>query len=715
MYKLRETLFLSAILAPTFMVVHAAEEEKTEKVYVPQEIVVTGEKQGYVAIKSAGLKTDIPLLDTPQTVSVITNEQILDQAFQDVGDILRYTPGVSVNQGEGHRDQISIRGQNTTADFFLDGVRDDVQYFRPLYNLDRVEVHKGPNALIFGRGGGGGNINRVTKTPFAGDRFVNMNSSVDSFGAYQVMIDGNRDVGDDSAVRLNVLAEGFNNHRDFFDGERYAFNPTYATNLTNDTTIQLSYEYINDDRVVDRGVPAVAGGVFGNPASPVSGFTDTFFGSPSANETTLDAHILRGRIFHDFNEDHQVNATIQYANFDKLYQNLFAVGSNLAANSVTLDGYRDETDRENLIMQLNFLSDITTGPFKHKLLYGAEYANQKTDNNRRDSLFAASNDDQVTFAFTDPLNIPAFTFPVFNRNRTSEADIYSLYFQDQISIGEHFQLIGGLRLDRFDIDVVDQIEINDGAADGNDGFLGRTDTELSPRLGAIYKPIENVSFYASYSLSFLPRSGDQFLTLSSTTESLAPEEFENYEVGAKWDITRGLSFTTSFFRLNRTNGTTVDPTNVGNTLLIGSRTDGIELQLLGQVNDKWQINTGYSFLDAKERRERTVSGVTAVRTLSQVPEHLFSIWNRYDFTPNFGLGLGVVHQSQQFTSISNAVELPNFTRVDAAAYYRVNNKINVQLNVENLFDRDYFPAAHNDNNITTGEPINARLSFNIDF
>ena len=679
-----------------------------------EQIIVTGEKVGYIAVKSAGLKTDIPLLDTPQSVSVFTKEQIEDQALQDIGDVLRYAPGISINQGEGHRDQISIRGQNTTADFFLDGIRDDVQYFRPLYNLDRIEIHKGANALIFGRGGGGGNINRVTKTPEASDQFVRINSSGDTFGAYQFTIDSNAPLGERAAIRVNALAEGFDNHRDFFDGERYAINPTIAASLSDNTRVQFSYEYVNDDRVVDRGIPAIAGGTIANPARPVKGFDDTFFGSPHANETTFEGHIIRGRIFHDFNTDHRVNATVQYADYDKFYQNLFPIGSDLANGMLSLDGYRDTTVRENFIAQINFLSDVQTGPLNHQLLYGFEYGDQQTENARLDVLFAASADDQITFGFSDPLRISPFSFPAINRDRDSDAEFISLYLQDQISIGKYVQLVGGVRYDRFELGVLDQIEVNDGTADGNDGRLSRTDEEYSPRAGIIIKPQENISIYASYSLSFLPRSGDQFLSLSPSTEALSPEEFENIEVGAKWDIQTGLSFTAAVFRLERDSGTTVDPNDPGNTILIGSVTEGLELQLQGQLSANWRINAGYSYLDAEEDG-RVVDNVSANRSLNLVPEHLFSIWNRYDVNEKFGVGLGIVYQDSQFASISNTVELPSFTRVDVALFYRFSERVQAQVNIENLLDEEYFPAAHNDNNISTGEPLNARFSLSFAF
>lgn len=695
-------------------------DENSGNILNSEEIIITGEVEGYKTVRSAGLKTNALLLDTPQTVSAFNQQQIQDQAIQDIEDITRYTPGVTISQGEGHRDAIVIRGQRTTGDFFVDGIRDDVQYYRPLYNLERVEVHKGPNALIFGRGSGAGNINRVTKTPILNDRFTNIGGSGNTFGAYQFTVDGNTYVNKDIAVRFNGLAEGFENHRDFFDGERYAINPTIAAIISNKTRVQFSYEYIDDDRVVDRGIPSTAGTVAGtraNPVGPVNGFEDTFFGSPGANNTTLQAHIIRGRLFHDFNENHSVNLTLQYADYDKAYANLFPVASDLANNSVTLDGYEDTTDRENAIAQLNFLSDVMTGNIEHELLYGFEFGHQKTANARKNAFFPTGNvgdSSQDTFAFSDPLNIAAFSFPVRNRDRSSEATFTSIFFQDQITVTEQFQVLAGVRVDRFDIDVIDQIEINDGAADGNNGFLGRVDTEISPRLGFIYKPVEDISFYTSFSQSFLPRSGDQFLTLSPTTASLQPEEFTNYEFGVKWDLFDSLSFTSSVFRLNRESGTTVDPTNPLNTILISSKTEGLELQLVGNVLADWQINAGYSYLHGKEKG-RVVGGASDNRTLREVPEHNFSIWNRYDFTSKFAMGLGLIHQSEQFTSNGNTVELPSFVRVDTAAYYTVNKNLRLQLNIENLFDEEYFPASHNDNNISTGEPINARLSVNMSF
>ncbi|WP_430387884.1 TonB-dependent receptor [Blastomonas fulva] len=666
-----------------------------------REIIVTGRNEGYLALDIVrASKTPTSLVDIPQAISVYTREQIEDQALQDLADVLRYTPGVSTNQGEGHRDQISIRGQDTTADFFVDGIRDDVQYYRPLYNLERVEVLKGSNALLFGRGGGGGVVNRVTKTPVLDETFYGGSASVDSFGAFALTTDINAALGESVGLRLNAMYEEFDNHRDVFEGNRIAINPTAGFRIGEKSRLVLSYEYVDDDRIVDRGIPAATGGTVANPAGPVRGFYRTFFGSPELNTTTLEAHILRGRLEHDFTDNLRYDMTVQYADFDKAYGNLFAAASNLAAGRVTLDSYRDATQRENFFVQGNLVWTGQTGAISHTLLAGYEYGDQRSANSRQNGRFANSGTNIATFAFTDPLVIPAITFPVNNRNTVSDVTFYSVYLQDQIGLGDHFDVVLGARYDRFEIDVND---IQGGRQ------LSRTDTEWSPRVGLIFKPLEQVSIYASYTKTFLPRSGDQFLTLTPAQATLAPEAFDNYEFGAKWDIAANLRVSAAVFQLDRENGVVVDPANPANSLITGSRTRGFEAQLTGQVMPGWQVNAGYSYLDADERG-RVVAGAVANRAIGQVPRHLASLWNRYDVNDRLGFGLGVTHQASQFASISNIVRLPAFTRVDAAVFFKLTDQIEAQVNVENLFDERYFPASHNDNNITTGEPVNARFT-----
>lgn len=673
-----------------------------------EELVVEGEqaedRQDEI---SSATKIPTPLVDVPQSLSVISRSQLDDQAMADMGDILRFTPGASVGQGEGHRDQITIRGQNTTADFFIDGLRDDVQYFRPLYNLERVEILRGANALAFGRGGGGGVINRVSKTPHLDDNFFQASVAADTFGQVTVNGDANVQLGEHVGARLNAYYESLNNHRDFFGGERFAINPTFGFSITPDTRVIASYEFVSDDRVVDRGVPAQPNPFGELPFLPLKGFDNTFFGDPDFNLTTFEGHIGRIKAEHDINERWSVNATFQYADYDKLYQNLFAIGSDVLAGTVGLDGYIDTTDRVNLLSQVNLLGQFKTWFFDHHIVIGGEYADQDTQNTRQDTFFTDSQDDQISFIFSDPLVIPEVSFPEFNRDRASEVEVWSFYGQDQIDIGRYLKLIVGLRYDRFDVKV-DNADLSVVEANGGSILVESTDVEFSPRVGLIYKPWDNVSFYGSFSRSFLPRTGDQFLTLTIDDAALDAEDFRNFEVGVKWDINPNFSFTGAIFRLDRESGVLVDPTDVDNTILVGSQTDGLELQLLGNILPNWSINIGYAFTDS-DQVGNFVDGVLANNDIPQVPKHMFSMWTRYDATDRLGFGVGVTYQSEQFASISNDVELPGFARVDFAIFYALTDYLQLQVNVENLLDTDYFPAAHNDNNISTGEPINARF------
>jgi catecholate siderophore receptor len=662
-------------------------------------IIVTGSSTGYVAqdIVTA-TKTDTPLIDVPQSIHVVTREQLDDQANYSLGEVLRYVPGTTVGQGEGNRDQITLRGQNTTADFFLDGVRDDVQYYRGLYNVERVEILKGPYALIFGRGGGGGIINRVQKTPVADETFGAARASINSFGGWDLSADLNAPLGAKAAVRLNATYEAIESDRRFVDGRRYAWNPYLAVDLSETWKLGLSYEYVNDDRVPDRGVPSVA--VAGRPNTPLRGYDRLFFGVPGINVTTLEAHIVKARLDGQLADNLKFTSTLLYGDYDKLYNNVYANSAVSATGTVVLDAYSDPTKRENLIGQANLIWDVKTGALEHKFLFGVEYGDQKTRNQRLGRTFAPGN----IFDINNPV-YPTVSFTAPTRDTVSDVEFFSAYAQDQISIGEHFDIVAGLRYDHFEIKGIDFIPAFDRP-------FSRSDDKLSPRFGLIWKPQENASVYASFSRSFLPRSGDQFVSLSTVQENLAPEKFTNYEIGAKWDIRPDLNVTAALFQLDRSNATTPDPLNPLVSINVGkTRTKGLELALTGKILPDWQLSAGYTYQDAKLR------GNDSVR-LGQVPKHQFSLWNRYDVSDAFGLGLGIVHQSSQFAAIrtsATTTRLPSFTRVDAAVFYDVSEAVQLQANVENLFDTDYFSDAHNNNNITPGAPVNGRVTVRVKF
>lgn len=666
-------------------------------------IIVTGKADGYLAGNSVtATKTDTPLLDVPQSISVVTRERLDDQAQRSMADVLRYVPGTTVGQGEGNRDQITLRGQNTTADFFLDGVRDDVQYYRSLYNIERVEILKGPFALIFGRGGSGGIINRVQKTPSTEALAVGGTASVNTFGAWDVSADINAPISGNAAFRLNANYEDIANHRDFFGGERYAINPYLAVDL-GQWKLGLSYEYVNDDRVTDRGVPSIATAA-GQPNRPITGYRDTFFGVPGVNRAGLEAHIVKARLDGELAEGLNWSTTLLYGDYDKYYTNVFAAGAatsktgTVALASGSTVPYTDPTKRQNFIAQSNLVWDVDLGSIGNKILLGLEYGDQESTNQRRNGTLSSSTLNLANIVY------PTVTFGALARNTESNVQFFSAYAQDQISFGEHVDVVVGLRYDRFEIKGTDLI--------GTPRAFARTDDKVSPRIGLILKPQENISIYGSYSQSFLPRSGDQFLTLSTTQQNLAPEKFTNYEVGAKWDIRPDLNLTFALFQLDRTNATTPDPNNVTATINVGeTRTKGVELALTGRITPNWQMSGGYTYQDAKLRGNGFVA-------LAQVPKHQFALWNRYDANEHVGVGLGVVHQSSQFAAIrtsATTTRLPAFTRVDAALFFTASEKLEFQVNVENLLDEEYFSDAHNNNNISTGAPINARFTARVKF
>ena len=691
-----------------------AEAEKVADLEM-EEVVVQGRYLSKDRLNS--VKTPTPILNVPQSLSIISSTQITEQAFKNFGDVLRYTPGLSISQGEGHRDAIIIRGIQTTADFFVDGIRDDVQYYRPLYNVEQVEVLRGSNALLFGRGGGGGIINRVAKKPVVGGQFATINGGIDTFGAYSGALDANYSTSDTVALRINGYYQSHDNHRDFFSGDSLAVNPTLQVAFSDSTSGTLSYEYVDDDRVVDRGVPSV--NVVDGPDVPLEGFDNTFFGSADSelpNNTTLQAHIVRARLEHNFTDSIAGNITAQFADYDKAYQNLFPSEevelTNGIFTAVELDGYRDTTDRENFLVQANLVGEFTTGRIGHTLLAGFEFGSQDTRNSRIDNVFSDNGDDQLFVDFSDPLVIPDFGFTNLSRNRESEVQITSFYLQDQISLHEQLRLVVGLRYDEFDINVLDLVEQNDG--DLIDGNFERTDSEVTPRFGLIYKPLEQISIYASYSETFLPRSGEQFLTLTLDTESTRPQFFENREIGLKWDINPSLSLTGAVFELDRESFTSVDPEDQGQIIVVeGSQTRGLEVQLTGNLTERWSISTGYAYLDG-EVQLADGSGNDGNRT-RQTPENMFSIWNNFRVNNRFRVALGATYQDSFFVREDNSVEVPSFTRVDAAAYYDFSDAVTLQLNVENLLDEDYFPDAHSNDNISTGKPLNVSLSVSANF
>ena len=637
------------------------------------------------------LKTPVPVLDVPQTVTIVTDDDIRSQGFREIGDIIRYTPGVNTSQGEGHRDAVVFRGVRSTADFFLDGVRDDVQYYRSLYNVEQVEILRGPNALLFGRGGTGGIINRVTKKAVLDKVFGSYDLGTDSFGALDFAADYNVQTSSNSALRFNIHSDALENHRDHYDGTRFGMNPTVTVALSDKTTVELSYEYADHERFIDRGIPTINN-------APDESLSNIVFGDPDINTTTLEANIMRANVSHKFSENRKGNLAVQSSSFEKMYQNLYASGYD--GTLVTMDGYLDPTERDNFIISGNIVSEVVTGSVTHTILVGAELINTENKNHRYDTNWSTTDDDNEVFNISRPMDFTvnsagvatAVNFTNSLKSKTeSDISVTSLFVQDQMDLTDNIKLMIGGRLDSFDITVDD---IKNGTSES------RTDDRFSPRAGLIYKPQESVSLYMSYSESFLPRSGEQFKKLDATAARLDPDVFESTEVGVKWAMTDTLSFTAAIFDSEQTKAT-YDNVTGENSEIRGLQVDGMEVELSGQVSDKLELAVGYSSLDGT-----TSSGGVA----REVPDHTFSLFVKYQVDENFGWALGVTQQGESHIKDNSTLVLPEYTRFDFATYWNVSDDMVLRLNVENLSDELYFPHSHSTHQASVGEPLNARVS-----
>lgn len=655
-------------------------------------------------------RTHTPLRDVPQAVSVVSDELIRDQAMTGMADVVRYVPGVGMAQGEGHRDAPIFRGNVSTSDFFVDGVRDDLQYLRDLYNVDRVEVLKGPNSMIFGRGGAGGVINRVTRQANWNTHRM-LDVQVGDYNRSRANIDIGQPVNDAATFRVAAMYEDSESFRDEFELERYGINPTVSLRLGENTLATFGYEYFRDERTTDRGVPSFQG-------EPLSTSRRAFFGDADKSDGFVRVESYNAVINHAFGNGITLRNSTRVGNYDKLYQNVYPGAVNAAGTHVALLAYNSATERRNLFNQTDLSFDFDTGRLQHTLLTGFEFGRQETENLRINGVFPGVTSSPCVAATAPPrVRTDAGCVAIGNANTTASvlfpqtfpgpdnsgvAKVAALYVQDQIRLGEHWQAILGARLDRFEVD----FQPRTGRA------LESKDDLFSPRVGLVYKPIEPVSVYASYSQAYVPRAGEQLNSLSLTTENLEPEKFINHELGAKWDILPTLSASAAVYRLDRTNvAVLVTPTV--SQLVKAQRSEGFELELSGDITQAWSVAGGYAYQDA--RITRAVPGMPAGTRLAQVPRHSASLWNRYDFTPAWGVGLGVIYRGEVFATTSNTVQLPSFTRVDAAIFHRISPQLQLQVNVENLFDKTYYASAHSNDNIMPGAPrsvyLGARLTF----
>lgn len=655
--------------------------------------IVASDGIGYRADAiSSATKTLTELRDTPQSITVLPKERLRDQSLNSISDVLNYVPGMMSHQGENNRDQVVIRGVSSSADFFLNGVRDDVQYFRDLYNVQRVEILKGPNAMIFGRGGGGGVINRVAKEPQS-SALREFTFQGGSFKNRRVTADVNQPLSKTVAARVNGLYEASDSFRDFVDRKRYGINPTLTFSPSSATQLTFGYEHFYDGRTADRGIPSFNG----RPADlPI----ETYFGNPNDAYARARVNLLSGTIQHQRGRFNIRNRTL-FGDYDRAYQNYVPGAVNATKTLVALTAYNNATKRRNLFNQTDVTLYASTGRFRHTILTGAEFGRQLTDNFRNTGFF-----NNTTTTIQVPFDDPVISTPITYRQSATDANnhlktnLAATYLQDQIEISRHFQIVAGLRFDYFDL------RFHNNRTGEK---LRRVDRLLSPRFGVVFKPVGALSLYATHSVSYLPSSGDQFSSLTTVTQQVKPEQFRNYEVGAKWDVRRNLTLTTAFYRQDRTNTRAIDPNDPTRIIQTGKqRTNGFEVELSGAITRAWTLTGGYAHQTARITSATTAAPAGAV--VPHAPRDMFTLWNKYQVTSRFGLGLGIAHRSDVFAAIDNKVVLPGYTKIDTAVYVRLTERWKLQAHFDNLLNRKYYLNADGNNNITPGAPRSAKVS-----
>ncbi|MBS7596674.1 TonB-dependent siderophore receptor [Pseudomonas sp. RC2C2] len=665
------------------------------------------EEQSYKASESrSALKIDAPLRDIPQTVNVVPASVIKDQGAQSMEDVLKNVPGIGLSNGDGQRDQVTIRGFSAIGDMYVDGMRDDALYYRDLSNVERVEVVKGPAAVLYGRGSSGGLINSVSKKPtFSPVQEVGV--SFDSEGKRRTQFDtgwADQQQGD-KAFRLTGALEDSDTFRDDGYIDRKALAPSAYFKLSDDLELNLGATYLYDKRLIDFGIPAL-----GN--RPVDVDRDKRFGAadPDDDYARSEVFSFSAGVDYRINDNFTLSNTSRYYHYDLDRNNTLADSSPTrfvtAANGellVKLNRGNVQRSEDGWFNQTELKQQALLAGMNHNLLYGVELGRQVKDQ----SVFSQNNVAQVPVFRDGLVDVP------FQANRqtakgTTTQDIAGFYVQDLIELAPQWKALLGVRYDVFDQEYADDLSGTE---------LSRTDTTWSPRIGLVYQPDAIQSYYVSVSRSYQPSS--EVFALSAGNQGLEPEETTNYEIGAKWDLLDSrLAVTAALFRLERTNMKTTNPANPAQLVLAGEqRTDGFEATVSGQLTDKWQVYGGFAFLDAEiiKSTNRTNGVANEGQTPTLTPRTSANLWLVRSLTEHWRVGMGANYVDERYTALDNVVVMPSYTTVDAALLYN-QPKWDMALRLRNVFDRDYYSSAHGSVDlITPGAPRTLELSTNYRF
>ncbi|MCM2563980.1 TonB-dependent receptor [Janthinobacterium kumbetense] len=675
-------------------------------------VTASKDKDGYVAATSAsGTKTEMALRDVPQTINVVPAAVIRDQNAMSIQDIMKNIPGVGLSTGDGQRDQVFIRGFTAIGDQFVDGFRDDALYFRDLSNVERLEVIKGPAAVLYGRGSSGGLVNRITKKP--GVDIADVALSLTNTAGRRGEVDVGR-VGETVDWRVTGARELSDSYRDQQFINRTALAPSVAIRLSSATKLLLQGDYLEDRRLTDFGIPSYHG-------RPVAVDAGTYYGAANAR----DADFSQSRVVstaatltHKFSDSLSLRNAFRYYDYHLDRNNTNISGNvNEVKGTMSLAHAKLNRDESGWFNQTELTQKLVTGTMRHEVLYGAEFGKQNKDANSWAAIAVTTP--------AKPVSIFNPVLPVVDRSKLGARsdtfgtyDTAAAYVQDAISFSDEWKALAGLRYDRYK-----QQSRLANALGVTTADLSRTDSAYSPRAGLVWQPSAVQSYYASWSRSFQP-SGENF-ALAANNADLAPETTRNTEVGAKYDLWGGrANATVSLFRLERDNIKTSDP--ITNRIVpVGTqRTDGLELTFNADLHDGWKMMAGYAYLDATitdsiaKDKSVNVPGGTVAREVpvkgkraTLTSRNTANLWLTKDLGHGFTVGGGANAVGSRFANPGNTVVLPGYVTADAMAAYRT-GRYEVQLNVNNIGDTRYIVSGHGSspNLSLPGAPRNVALT-----
>jgi catecholate siderophore receptor len=657
-----------------------AAEPKKEETFTLPPVVVQDQNNPYVPPESSLSHIPVPLQDVPQSITVVPQKLMQERAAASFQDALRSVPGISFQAGEGgvQGNNLTLRGYNARNDLFLDGVRDQGSYFRDIFNIESIEVLKGPSSQYFGRGSTGGAINQVSKVP---ELFPNYGGNLSlGNGIYlRGTADLNQPITPTIALRVNTMVHKDDIvGRDVAEQKRLGFAPSVTFGLGTPTQLNLSYLIQGEDNIPDYGIPYVNG-------RPARVDRDNFYGFADKDFEKTLLNVGTARFDHRFNDMFSLRNTLRYSHNDREHETT-APRFNAATFPNTFNRNRPARDIVEQIVsnQTDLTAKFDTFSLKHSLVTGIEFSGEWLDRTN----YAFQNIPPVDVHHPDHHQSTAGMTRSRSARSDGQAFGFGIFAADQIRLNEYFDLVGGVRWDYFDTDFHNKTYNTSEALTASDRF-SRTDKMWSYRGGLIFRPTPAQSYYFSYATAFNPSA--EAVQLAANNEETPPEKNETFEVGTKLQFFNGaLSVQGAIFRINKTDARVDDPdTPTGQLVLEGKqRVQGFEIGVAGQVLPNLNVFGGYTYLDSEflESPDPDIEG----NELLNVPRHSATLWVTYDFFEKWQIGGGPTYVSSRYNNAANAARIPGHVLWDATIAYQLTKNMQLRLNGINLTNDLYY-------------------------